>query len=827
MILRLQHNGRSPNGIVARECCWLRSRTAAALSRATTNAPKLLKQMVVLCVCAVLFPRLAPAQEPQWYFRATGVDARAELAKIPADFDRADWMPVCFPHSFDRIQPQDNVYGWYACVIVVPQVFRGRDLLLDLGIIDDADVTYFNGTKIGATGSLSDRNQSGWNRDRRYRVPAALVKVGEANVITVQAKDFGGTGGLLGQPVVGVCLLPMWKGRFFGGGEAEKLAATGLDDAGWAEIALPDLAWDKRQQADNSYGWYSFRFAVPEGLASRDLLVDLGRLYDVGACYLNGEFIGQTGRFPPDAFLQTAARFRLVLPGRLLKPSGNVMAVRVWNETGFGGLVGPPMISLAEQKLLGDEGSVASWAERMAVAEVDDRRAGEALALADFLMHSAGHAPAVAEIMARMTKMQSLSADVRHAAGCLMVYASWLAGEVDRAWNAFAALDLSRSVPYAAASTAAHCPRARGDARSGVLRLAADTVTLGDWDFRYGLLEAILCAMVPPYDAAYGVGPGLAFTLRTGSPDEVPRTWLGAPATADKRALFFPTTGKRRYANWDDRGEARPFDDNGPDLLLTVSVPTGAHLLALYFVDWDWGAGEHPRMQTIVVLDERNQPLAVVATGKFGSGRYERLLVQGPRKLTLRIQKHRSSCVVVSGVFLDELLPLQPPPFRADVRGDSVIALAARFDELAAASQASTLALVDGQDLLSFESECLAALAKHPAPSLYWYVAECARLRADYGVSQEMLTESLTTLNATTTSAEARSTALARLGRALARLHYRPEAVMAAFSATASLDRRTATVRFKELVKRSRIAHMDRIRQRWLALYPLLAQPNP
>lgn len=826
MIKGLQHKDLTPGGLAAHGRCWPQSRALAALAHQTIPAPALLSRLLVAFAFAALLPRLALAQQPQWYFRATGPEPRAELAGIPADFDRADWMPVSFPHSFDKVQHQDNVYGWYACVLEVPEAFRGRDLLLDLGIVDDADATYFNGTKVGATGSFSDRNQSAWNRDRRYRVPEALVKAGDANVIAVQAKDFGGIGGLLGQPVVGVCLLPEWKGRFLAGdGEANELAAVDLDDADWAEIGLPDLEWDKRQRADRSYGWYRFRFAAPEGFADRDLLVDLGQLYDVGACYLNGELVEQMGRFPPETFLQTAGRVRLVLPGRLLKPTGNVLAVRVWNETGFGGLVGPPMIALAEQKLLGDQGTVVAWAEKMGTAEFDDRRAAQVLTLADFLVRSAAHAPTIAGLMARIVKTPAVSADLRHQASCRRVHALWLAGDVDQAWNEFAALDFARSVSYAAALAAAQSPQARGSAESGVLHLAADTVTRGDWDFRYGLQEAVLCAMTPPYDAGHGIGPGLGFELRTGSPDEVPRAWLGAPETTDKRALYFPTTGKRRYASWDDRGEIRPFDDNGPDLLLTVNVPAGPHLLALYLVDWDWHAGAHPRMQTIVALDERNQPLAVAATGKFGGGRYERFLVQGPRRLTLRIQKHRSPCVVVSGVFLDDILPLQPPPFDGTVT-QMVAPLARRFEALATASRASLLSLAANDELPAFAKDCRLAIAKEPSPVLYWYLAETARLRADYAASQQMLIRCLDALK-TTTPAEDQPAVFARLARDLTRRRYRPETVMAAFNAAASMDGKNAPVRFDEFVKKSRIAHVDRIRQRWLALHPLTTQSTP
>ena len=58
-------------------------------------------------------------------------------------------------------------------------------------MIDDDDVTYFNGKEIGRT--------SGCNTMRTYKIPAALQKAGKG-VITIRAIDYGGEGGIHGEP---------------------------------------------------------------------------------------------------------------------------------------------------------------------------------------------------------------------------------------------------------------------------------------------------------------------------------------------------------------------------------------------------------------------------------------------------------------------------------------------------------------------------------------------------------------------------------------------------------------------------------------------------
>lgn len=50
------------------------------------------------------------------------------------------WHPVRFPHrDFMRLMPGRRVHGWYAHAFAVPPSLRGLDVLVELGLIDDAD----------------------------------------------------------------------------------------------------------------------------------------------------------------------------------------------------------------------------------------------------------------------------------------------------------------------------------------------------------------------------------------------------------------------------------------------------------------------------------------------------------------------------------------------------------------------------------------------------------------------------------------------------------------------------------------------------------------
>ena len=76
----------------------------------------------------------------------------------------------------------------------IPEHFLGMDLILNLGVIDDYDKTWFNGELVG---ELKDDFEEFWGYRRKYTIPAKLVKKGE-NVISIRLFDRYGKGGLLG-----------------------------------------------------------------------------------------------------------------------------------------------------------------------------------------------------------------------------------------------------------------------------------------------------------------------------------------------------------------------------------------------------------------------------------------------------------------------------------------------------------------------------------------------------------------------------------------------------------------------------------------------------
>ncbi|MDE0888705.1 MAG: glycoside hydrolase family 95 protein [Phycisphaerales bacterium] len=92
--------------------------------------------------------------------------------------------------------PLHDGFAWYVLPVQIPADWRPSNLRLDLGEIDDADETFFDGVRVGSTGGMPPRSRSAWQTARRYTVPSELVRPGGTSIIAVRVHDSGGNGGI-------------------------------------------------------------------------------------------------------------------------------------------------------------------------------------------------------------------------------------------------------------------------------------------------------------------------------------------------------------------------------------------------------------------------------------------------------------------------------------------------------------------------------------------------------------------------------------------------------------------------------------------------------
>lgn len=106
-------------------------------------------------------------------------------------FDDSAWKDITLPDWLESVYGEKDGSFWFRKSFELPAGCAGADLEFSPGVIDDYDVAYFNGEKIGSTGS---ETPDSWEVPRCYRVPGKLVKAGR-NTIAIRVFDSAHAGG--------------------------------------------------------------------------------------------------------------------------------------------------------------------------------------------------------------------------------------------------------------------------------------------------------------------------------------------------------------------------------------------------------------------------------------------------------------------------------------------------------------------------------------------------------------------------------------------------------------------------------------------------------
>ena len=120
------------------------------------------------------------------------------------DYDDKDWEEIFVP-AFWETQGFKNYNGfaWYRIKFDLPEKYANQKMVLMLGMIDDIDQTFVNGTLIGSVGdwnfsivpeSFNQNNE--WETIRAYYIPDNVLKPGKENTIAVRVYDGFMDGGI-------------------------------------------------------------------------------------------------------------------------------------------------------------------------------------------------------------------------------------------------------------------------------------------------------------------------------------------------------------------------------------------------------------------------------------------------------------------------------------------------------------------------------------------------------------------------------------------------------------------------------------------------------
>lgn len=194
-----------------------------------------------------------------------------------------------------------------------------------------------------------------------------------------------------------------------------------------------------------------------------------------------------------------------------------------------------------------------------------------------------------------------------------------------------------------------------------------DWITGGDWLGRYGSRYALLCSMQSPLDHTVVNDLGYDVQGRLGwnsTDDDTLRRWLHRERWDDARVLYDPQIGHRRQADWDDHGEAYPWEHEGPDIWVGVRVPAGVHQISLYFFNKD-GHDQSNRVRDYLIEVrqgtenlEKADTFPVLARARvrdFWGGVYKTFVVHGKGDYYFTVRRNNTFNAILQAVFCDKL----------------------------------------------------------------------------------------------------------------------------------------------------------------------------
>jgi len=187
------------------------------------------------------------------------------LWKSP-DFKDDSWQKVKLPATWEKHSnyTPDYTFGWYRREISIPADLQGKDIVINVGKIDDTDETFFNGVKVGGMGTFPPGFTTAYDMLRYYKVSHEIIHYGAKNTISVRVFDgiMGGGMYMEGERKV--------EGPF----ESTCLGGSG---AGFINAGT---------------GWYRKEFKLPENNKGKRIFIEFDGVYMNSDVWINGQHLG-------------------------------------------------------------------------------------------------------------------------------------------------------------------------------------------------------------------------------------------------------------------------------------------------------------------------------------------------------------------------------------------------------------------------------------------------------------------------------------------------------------------------------------------------------
>lgn len=110
------------------------------------------------------------------------------------ELDESGWTPAALPGAWQGDLAGHDGVVWYRRTVKIPADWVQRDLVVELGPIDDCDTFWADGERWGRT-----HQDGAWQQPRQYHIASKLVG-DDTLVLALRVVDTGGQGGLHGAP---------------------------------------------------------------------------------------------------------------------------------------------------------------------------------------------------------------------------------------------------------------------------------------------------------------------------------------------------------------------------------------------------------------------------------------------------------------------------------------------------------------------------------------------------------------------------------------------------------------------------------------------------
>lgn len=279
-----------------------------------------------------------------------------------ASFDDRAWQEINTGEPWEsQGYAEYDGYAWYRKHMIVPSLTEPSSLTLLMGHIDDADELFFNGKLIGKTGAMPPNYSTGYQAERRYQIPAAIINWGRENVIAIRVYDGGLDGGIREGELGLYTVAPRPTPEIDLSGSWEFVLEPELNELGekaeWKNINVPGV-WETQGYPDyDGFAWYRKTVTVPPTFSGKSFVLVLGKIDDMDEVYIDGKKIASTGSMEKGNIRMTGKEWKAfrgyyIPDGVVKKGKPHEIAIRVYDDHGQGGIYEGPIGLISQKKYI-------------------------------------------------------------------------------------------------------------------------------------------------------------------------------------------------------------------------------------------------------------------------------------------------------------------------------------------------------------------------------------------------------------------------------------------------------------------------------------------